>query len=206
MTSFEKNSMNVIQGDHWVFQDHTYAATYSKQDGETIKRLLATAKRLKNNWILNPVHGGMHKRLEGEYVDTNSYFEPIQVEHKIDKVQVAGMEIFNQNIMHESTTLFNWMAVGSGTAQTFENQTIMQSEVNRDDCLLHGYMRAEGLFLMWDNIYDITLPSFTCTEIGLFSAESGGTMGARAVLANGIPHSNGNDYIYVQYFIVTMSA
>lgn len=197
---------SVIEGDHWVFQDHTYAATFSKKDGEEITRLLKTAKRLKNNYILNPVHGGMHRRLRGEYINPGDFYEPICVEHKTDKVQVVGMEVFNQNIMHESTTLFNWMAVGSGTAQTFENQTVMQGEVSRDDCLLHGYMRAEGLFLMWDNVFDITLPTFNMNEVGLFSAEVGGTMGARAVLANGIPHSNGNDYIYVQYFIVTMSA
>lgn len=196
--------MTIIE-DYWKLQDNTFVATFAKNDGKYIKKLLERSRIDKRPW-LDSIHWGIEKKWKGEYIDTNLLFEPLDVQYKKDRVTMEGMEIFNQNIMLQSSIRLNYMAVGSGTAITYANQQALQSEVARASMDDSGFMRAEGLFLMWENIFDTLVPSFACNEIGVFNAASGGTMAARALLGQAVNHDYGNDWLYVQFFISTLSS
>jgi len=196
----------MIVEDFWTLQDNTYVATFARSDGPQIQRLLKLARLHKDSGWLLAVHNGIHKRYNDHYIIPNVDIEPIQVEFKRDKVTMEGMEIFNRNIMLQSQILLNWMAVGSGGSITYANQQALQSEVARADMTSDGFMNAEGLFLMWENIFDTLVPSFSCSEVGVFDVESGGTMAARAILGAPVSHDYGNDWLYVQFFISTMSS
>lgn len=191
--------------DYWILQDNTYVATFDKVDGLRIKRALEIAREYRDSSYLTAVHNGISKKWNGEYIGFSGY-EPIQVEYKKDRVTMEGMEIFNRNIMLQSQIRLNYMAVGSGTSITYANQQAMQSEVARANMDDSGFMNAEGLFLMWENIFDTLVPSFACNEIGIFDMASGGTMAARALLGQSVNHDYGNDWLYVQFFISTMSS
>lgn len=192
--------------DYWILQDNTYVATFPNHIGKQIKARLETARNLgANSKFLAPIHEGIHRKWKGQYIRKDMY-EPITVQYKKDKVTTEGMEIFNRNIMLQSTIRLNYMAVGSGTAITYANQQALQSEVARASMDDSGFMNAEGLFLMWENIFDTLVPSFACNEVGIFDSASGGTMAARALLGQSVNHDYGNDWLYVQFFISTMSS
>jgi len=200
----------MIVEDSWILQDNTYVATFPKEKGWIIKKLMQQARVYKDSKMLDPMRIGIKRKWNGEYINTSSrgtkMFEPIDVQYKKDKVTMEGMEIFNRNIMLQSQILLNWMAVGSGGSITYANQQALQSEVARADMTSDGFMNAEGLFLMWENIFDTLVPSFSCSEVGVFDVESGGTMAARAILGAPVAHDYGNDWLYVQFFISTMSS
>jgi len=196
--------MTIIE-DYWILQDSTYVATFPKQTGEYIKAALEVARTEKSSEYLSRVHYAIKRKWEGQYVPPD-WFEPIAVQYKKDKVTMEGMEIFNQNIMLQASTRLNYMAVGSGTSVTYANQQALQSEVARASMDDSGFMRAEGLFLMWENIFDSLVPSFACSEVGVFDSVSGGTMAARALLGTPVNHDYGNDWLYVQFFISTLSS
>lgn len=191
--------------DYWKLQDSTYVALFDKHGGEFVKERLALARQYKNSKFLESVRDSIHRKWEGKFMKED-VCEPLQVQYKRDKVTMEGMEIFNRNIMLQATISLSYMAVGSGAAQTYANQQALQSEVARANMLSDGFMNAEGLFLMWDNVFDILVPSFACSEIGVFDSAVGGTMAARAVLGQAVNHDYGNDYLYVQFFIATMSS
>lgn len=191
--------------DYWILQDNTYVATFSKNDGELIKKLLEQSRLWKSK-VTGAVHDGIRRKWLGEHIDTSKAFEPIDVQYKRDKVTMEGMEIFNRNIMLQAQTRLNYMAVGSGTGVTYANQQALQSEVARASMDDSGFMNAEGLFLLWENIFDTLVPSFACNEVGVFDSASGGVMAARALLGQPVNHDYGNDWLYVQFFISTMSS
>jgi hypothetical protein len=194
----------VVLEDYWTLQDNTYVALFDKVDGQFIKERLALARQFKDSKFLEGIHDSIHRRWEGKFIKED--LEPLEVQYKRDKVTMEGMEIFNRNIMLQATISLAYMAVGSGAAQTYANQQLLQSEVARANMLNDGFMNAEGLFLMWDDVFDILVPSFACSEIGIFDSAVGGTMAARAVLGQAVNHDYGNDYLYVQFFIATMSS
>ncbi len=191
--------------DYWILQDNTYVATFDKKTGQTIKQLLEMS-RLKKYNFLSPIHRGIKRKWNGQHTNPEKEFEPIAVQYKRDKVTMEGMEIFNQNIMLQAQIKLAYMAVGSGTATTYANQQALQSEVARANMDSTGFMRAEGLFLMWENIFDTLVPSFACSEVGVFDSASGGVMAARALLGQSVNHDYGNDWLYVQFFISTLSS
>lgn len=195
----------MITEDYWTLQDHTYVATFAKSDGKYIKKLLERSRIDGRAW-LDSIHWGIEKKWKGQYIDTNLMFEPIAVEYKKDKVTTEGMELFNQNIMLQSATRLSYMAVGNGIGITYPNQQILGSEVARASMDETGFANAEGLFLRWENIFDSLTPSFSCSEVGIFTSAVGGTMAARALLGQVVPHDYGNDWLYVQFFIATMSS
>lgn len=196
--------MTIVE-DHWILQDNTYVATFPKSQGEYIKTALRAARRDKTSSWLNPIHDRIQRKWNGQYIKPDM-FEPLQVQYKKDKVTMEGMEIFNRNIMLQAQTRLNYMAVGSGTGVTYANQQALQSEVARASMDDSGFMNAEGLFLLWENIFDTLVPSFACNEVGVFDSASGGTMAARALLGQPVNHDYGNDWLYVQFFISTMSS
>lgn len=191
--------------DYWTLQDNTYVASFSKRDGEKIKYHLEVARQGKHSKYLRAIHDGIKKKWQGQTIGRFD-FEPIDVQYKRDKVTMEGMEIFNRNIMLQAQTRLNYMAVGSGTGVTYANQQALQSEVARASMDDSGFMNAEGLFLLWENIFDTLVPSFSCNEVGVFDSASGGTMAARALLGQPVNHDYGNDWLYVQFFISTMSS
>lgn len=191
--------------DYWILQDNTYVATFSKFDGEIVKKVLQKAQEEKDSSWLNSIHDSIKRKWEGQYIKPD-YFQPLEVQYKRDKVTMEGMELFNRNIMLQASTRVNYMGIGSGTSQTYANQQQLQSEVVRADMDSDGFMNAEGLFLLWENIFDTLVPSFQCTEVGIFDSATGGTMAARAVLGQAVTHDYGNDWLYVQFFISTMSS
>lgn len=200
---------NIVAEDYWVLQDNTYVATFPNNIGKQIKARLETARNLgANSKFLSPIHDGIKRKWLGEYINPNTeeMYEPLQVQFKKDKVTMEGMEIFNRNIMLQAQIRLSYMAVGSGTAQTYANQQALQSEVARASMDDSGFMNSEGLFLIWENIFDTLVPSFQCTEIGVFDSAAGGTMAARALLGQAVAHDYGNDWLYVQFFISTMSS
>jgi hypothetical protein len=195
----------MIVEDYWTLQDNTYVATFPKEIGPYIKAALEVARNKKSSQYLSHIHYAIKRKWNGEYIPPD-WFEPVEVQFKKDKVTMEGMELFNQNIMLQSSASPSFMAVGSGASQTYANQQQLQSEVARSSILEDGFMRAEGLFLMWDNVFDILTPSFACSEIGVFDSLIGGTMIARAILGQVVNHDYGNDYLYVQFFVATMSS
>lgn len=197
---------SVIEGDHWILQDNTIVATFPYEYGDQIKKLLHLARIHKDSGWLLAIHNGMHKKLTDRYIIPNVDFEPIEVVHKVDKVTMEGMEVFNKNIMVQSATRLSFMAVGSGIAQTYAAQQELQSEVARASLDNSGFLNAEGLFLLWENVFDTLTPSFACGEVGIFDSMSGGTMAARGLLGQTVTHDYGNDWLYVQFFISTMSS
>lgn len=197
--------MVVIVEDYWILQDNTYVATFPKNVGPYIKGALEFARNKHDSRYLNHIHKAIQRKWDGQYIQAD-LFEPIHVEYRRDKVTMEGMELFNRNIMLQATNSISFMGIGSGTSQTYANQQELQSEVARASILDSGFMNAEGLFLLWDNIFDILVPSFACSEIGIFDSLTGGTMAARAVLGAPVNHDYGNDYLYVQFFIATMSS
>jgi hypothetical protein len=194
-----------IAEDYWILQDNTYVATFPRKYGDIIKNRLKLARDNENSKYLETIHDGIQKTWHDKTLGTFD-IEPIEVQYKKDKVTMEGMEIFNQNIMLQASTRLNYMAVGSGTSVTYANQQALQSEVARASMDDSGFMRAEGLFLMWENIFDSLVPSFACSEVGVFDASSGGTMAARALLGTPVNHDYGNDWLYVQFFISTLSS
>lgn len=196
--------MTIIE-DYWKLQDCTYVATFPAKYGGQLKARLETARNFKTSRILDPIHESIKRKWNGQYIKKDMY-EPIDVQFKRDKVTMEGMEIFNQNIMLQSAIRLNYMAVGSGTSTTYANQQEMQSEVARASMDDQGFMNAEGLFLLWENVFDTLTPSFQCSEVGIFDEAFGGTMAARALLGQPVAHDYGNDWLYVQFFISTMSS
>lgn len=197
--------MTIMIEDSWILQDNTYVATFPRRYGDLIKHSLERARQQKDSKYLDDIHNGIRKTYSDRTLGTFD-LEPIEVQYKKDKVTMEGMEIFNQNIMVQGSTRLNYMAVGSGSSQTYANQQGLQSEVSRVSLDDSGFMNAEGLFLLWENIFDSLTPSFQCAEIGIFDSLSGGTMAARAVLGQAVAHDYGNDWLYVQFFISTMSS
>lgn len=195
----------VVLEDFWTLQDNTYVARFDKHNGEFIKERLALARQYKDSRFINSVHDAIHRKWEGKYMK-DTVCEPLEVQYKRDKVTMEGMEMFNKNIMLQGTNSVSFMGIGSGTSVTYANQQALQSEVARASILDSGFLNAEGLFLLWDNIFDILVPSFACSEVGIFNSLTGGTMAARAVLGAPVQHDYGNDYLYVQFFIATMSS
>lgn len=191
--------------DFWTLQDHTYVATFAKSDGPYIKKLLERSRIDGKAWLAS-IHWGIEKKWNGQSIDTNLMFEPIDVQYKKDKVTTEGMELFNKNIMLQASVRLAYMAVGNGLGITYPNQQVLGSEVARANMDDTGFMSAEGLFLRWENIFDSLTPSFSCSEVGIFDSAVGGTMAARALLGQAVPHDYGNDWLYVQFFIATMSS
>lgn len=197
--------MTIVE-DYWKLQDNTFVATFPKELGPQLKASIDTARNLHSSATLDKIHNGILRKWSGQYIRKDLDYEPIAVVYKKDKVTMEGMEIFNRNIMLQATIRLNYMAVGSGTAITYANQQALQSEVARASMDDSGFMNAEGLFLMWENIFDTLVPSFACNEVGVFDSASGGTMAARALLGQSVNHDYGNDWLYVQFFISTMSS
>lgn len=207
----KEKKVNVLEGDYWIMQDCTYVAKFSYEDGLVLKRYLEIARKQNSSRILAPFRNGVKRKWNNDiFLERHPGFlydfEPLEVQFKRDKVTMEGMEIFNQNIMLQSAIRLNYMAVGSGTSTTYANQQEMQSEVARASMDEQGFMNAEGLFLLWENVFDTLVPSFQCSEVGIFDEASGGTMAARALLGQPVSHDYGNDWLYVQFFISTMSS
>lgn len=101
----------------------------------------------------------------------------------------SGLNLLRDRIAGTTSAYITHFAVGTGTTAVTPVQTALVSEVYRDGITSAITSTSKAAR------FEYYLPAAyangnTLTEIGLFSAPSGGTMVARALLATAIPKSS----------------
>lgn len=110
--------------------------------------------------------------------------ELVKVVRKRNKVTAAGLALFAALMVGDSTATITHVGYGTGTTAASASDTAMETEVGRG--AYTSRTSAAGVLTVTFYLASGDGNGSTLSEVGLLTANSGGTLVARAVLGNPI--------------------
>lgn len=200
--------------DYYKLIDETFTATWSKKDGEMIKRIYKAAREgMMDDQSaashLSTIEFAIRRKWNDHHTNNIQLpYEPLEVSYKYDGVTDYGLSLFCGLIIGKSLPHISHMAAGDGVGDTVDYQDTLISERARYAFNENGYMGSINKDMRFAMTFDILLPTFTVREIGLFNVETDNTgpLIARTNFDPGVVHTQGSNYVTVNYLLSLLSS
>lgn len=128
----------------------------------------------------------------------NLPFQPLEVQFAQNTVTIDGLVMLTELMAGSAFDVPLFLASGTGTAETDENQETLAAENARNSIVDEGWRLSDGNSVKMGTRFDPNTASASISEFGSFDQMTGGFMEWRVVLDDPLVHTQGSTF-YMSY-------
>lgn len=178
--------------------DYEKGSLWDKSDYNDMSLIIKKIQRgNKCDKILNLRY--LENILDRYYNDhKNLQFQPIGVCFAKNIVTIDGLVMLTELMAGSAFDVPLFLASGTGTAETDENQETLANENARNSVIDEGWRLSDGNSVKMGSRFDPNTASASITEFGSFDQMTGGNMEWRVLLDTPLVHTQGSTF-YMSY-------